>query len=68
VPGIRYVIDPGHARIKRYSYRNKVDQLLVEKISQASANQRSGRCGRVAAGVCVRLYGEDDFKARVIVH
>ncbi len=64
VPGIRYVIDPGHARIKRYSYRNKVDQLLVEKISQASANQRSGRCGRVAAGVCVRLYGEDDFKAR----
>lgn len=64
VPGIRYVIDPGLARIKRYSYRNKVDQLLVEKISQASANQRTGRCGRVAAGVCIRLYSETDFTAR----
>jgi ATP-dependent helicase HrpA len=64
VPGIRYVIDPGYARIKRYGYRNKVDQLLVEKISQASANQRAGRCGRVAAGVCIRLYGDDDYKAR----
>ncbi len=64
VPGIRYVIDPGYARIKRYSYRNKVDQLLIEPISQASANQRAGRCGRVSAGVCVRLYSEDDFKLR----
>ena len=64
VPGIRYVVDPGEARIKRYSYRSKVEQLQVEKISQASANQRAGRCGRVASGVCVRLYAEDDFKAR----
>lgn len=64
VPGIRYVIDPGYARIKRYSYRNKVDQLLVEPISQSSANQRAGRCGRVASGVCVRLYSEDDFNLR----
>ncbi len=64
VPGIRYVIDPGEARIKRYSYRSKVEQLQVERISQASANQRAGRCGRVAAGVCVRLYDEDDFKSR----
>ncbi|MDQ1316202.1 MAG: ATP-dependent helicase HrpA, partial [Pseudomonadota bacterium] len=64
VPGIRYVIDPGYARINRYSYRNKVEQLLVENISQASANQRAGRCGRVAAGVCIRLYDEADFNAR----
>ena len=64
VPGIRYVVDSGEARIKRYSYRNKVEQLQVERISQASANQRAGRCGRVASGVCIRLYGEDDFKAR----
>jgi ATP-dependent helicase HrpA len=64
VPGIRYVIDPGFARIKRYSYRNKVDMLQVEPISQASANQRSGRCGRVASGTCVRLYDEADFQAR----
>ncbi len=64
VPGIRYVVDPGEARIKRYSYRSKVEQLQVEKISRASANQRAGRCGRVASGVCIRLYGEDDFKAR----
>ncbi len=64
VPGIRYVVDPGYARIKRYSYRNKVDQLLVEKIAQASANQRAGRCGRVASGVCIRLYSEEDFRAR----
>ena len=64
VPGIRYVVDPGEARIKRYSYRSKVEQLQVEKISQASANQRAGRCGRVASGVCIRLYAEDDFKAR----
>ena len=64
VPGIRYVVDPGEARIKRYSYRSKVEQLQVERISQASANQRAGRCGRVASGVCIRLYDEDDFKAR----
>ncbi len=64
VPGIRYVVDPGEARIKRYSYRSKVEQLQVEKISQASANQRAGRCGRVASGVCLRLYGEDDYQAR----
>ncbi|MEO1767417.1 ATP-dependent RNA helicase HrpA [Thiobacter sp. AK1] len=64
VPGIRYVIDPGLARVKRYSYRNKVDQLLIEPISQASANQRAGRCGRVASGVCVRLYSEAEFQAR----
>ncbi len=64
VPGIRYVVDPGEARIKRYSYRSKVEQLQVEKISQASANQRAGRCGRVASGVCIRLYDEDDFKSR----
>jgi len=64
VPGIRYVVDPGEARIKRYSYRSKVEQLQVEKISQASANQRAGRCGRVASGVCLRLYDEDGFKAR----
>lgn len=64
VPGIRYVIDPGLARINRYSYRNKVEQLLVEKISQASANQRAGRCGRVMNGVCFRLYSEEDFAAR----
>ena len=64
VPGIRYVVDPGEARIKRYSYRSKVEQLQVEKISQASANQRAGRCGRVASGVCLRLYAEDDYQAR----
>ncbi|MDP1680807.1 MAG: ATP-dependent RNA helicase HrpA [Burkholderiales bacterium] len=64
VPGIRYVIDPGYARFKRYSYRNKVDQLLIEPIAQASANQRAGRCGRVSSGVCMRLYSEADFQAR----
>ena len=64
VPGIRYVIDTGLARIKRYSYRNKVEQLQVERISQAAARQRAGRCGRVASGVCVRLYDEADFNAR----
>ena len=64
VPGIRYVIDPGLARVKRYRYRNKVEQLQVEPISQAAAKQRAGRCGRVADGVCVRLYGEDDFAKR----
>ncbi len=64
VPGIRYVIDTGLARISRYSLRSKVQQLPVEKISQASANQRSGRCGRTSEGVCFRLYGEDDFAKR----
>lgn len=64
VPGIRYVVDTGLARINRYSYRNKVEQLQVEKISRASANQRAGRCGRVAAGVAIRLYAEDDYNAR----
>ncbi len=64
VPGIRYVIDPGYARFKRYSYRNKVDQLLIEPIAQASANQRAGRCGRVSSGVCIRLYSEVDFQSR----
>lgn len=64
VPGIRYVIDTGLARVKRYSARAKVEQLHVEKISQAAARQRSGRCGRVSAGVAVRLYSEDDFNTR----
>src|SRR5690606_6684403 len=64
VPGIRYVVDTGLARVKRYSYRNKVEQLQVEPISQAAANQRAGRCGRVAAGICIRLYAEDDFNRR----
>ncbi len=64
VPGIRYVVDSGLARVKRYSYRNKVEQLQVEKIAQASANQRAGRCGRVAAGVCIRLYDEQDYALR----
>jgi ATP-dependent helicase HrpA len=64
VPGIRYVVDPGLARVKRYSYRNKVEQLQVERISRAAAQQRAGRCGRVAAGVCLRLYDEQDFAKR----
>lgn len=64
VPGIRFVIDAGLARVKRYSYRNKVEQLQVEPISQAAANQRAGRCGRVSDGICVRLYDEADFNAR----
>jgi len=64
VPGIRYVIDPGTARVKRYSYRSKVEQLLVEPISQAAAGQRAGRCGRVADGICIRLYDEQDFAGR----
>ncbi len=64
VPGIRYVIDSGLARVKRYSWRNKVEQLLVEPISQAAAEQRAGRCGRVADGVCIRLYDEQDFAGR----
>ena len=64
VPGIRYVIDAGTARMKRYSFRSKVEQLLVEPISQSSANQRAGRCGRVANGICIRLYEQKDFDAR----
>jgi ATP-dependent helicase HrpA len=64
VPGIRYVIDPGLARVKRYSYRNKVEQLLIENVSQAAANQRAGRCGRVSNGICVRLYSEKEFNER----
>jgi len=64
VPGIRYVIDTGTARVKRYSYRNKVEMLRVEPVSQAAARQRAGRCGRVANGVCIRLYSEEDFEKR----
>ncbi|RUO36681.1 ATP-dependent RNA helicase HrpA [Aliidiomarina sanyensis] len=64
VPGIRYVIDPGTARISRYSYRTKVQRLPIEPISQASANQRAGRCGRVGPGICIRLYSEADYQQR----
>ncbi|MEO1881689.1 MAG: ATP-dependent RNA helicase HrpA, partial [Methylococcales bacterium] len=64
VPGIRSVIDTGHARISRYSHRSKIQRLPIEKISQASANQRAGRCGRVAEGICIRLYSEQDYLAR----
>lgn len=64
VPGIKYVIDPGYARISRYSVRSKVQRLPIEAISQASANQRAGRCGRVSDGICIRLYSEDDYKGR----
>ena len=64
VPGIRYVIDVGTARISRYSQRTKVQRLPIEKVSQASANQRAGRCGRIAEGVCIRLYSEEDFESR----
>ena len=64
VPGIRYVIDVGTARVKRYSFRSKVEQLLVEPISQAAADQRAGRCGRVAHGICLRLYAQDDYDQR----
>lgn len=64
VPGIRYVVDAGYARISRYSARTKVQRLPIEPISQASANQRKGRCGRVEAGVCIRLYSDEDFESR----
>ncbi|KIF80929.1 ATP-dependent RNA helicase HrpA [Noviherbaspirillum autotrophicum] len=64
VPGIRYVVDTGLARVKRYSYRNKVEQLQIEPVAQSAANQRAGRCGRVAAGVCIRLYDEKDYQQR----
>ncbi|MEU4313666.1 ATP-dependent RNA helicase HrpA [Nocardia sp. NPDC024068] len=66
VPGIRYVVDPGTARISRYSMRTKVQRLPIEPISQASARQRSGRCGRVADGICIRLYSEEDFETRPV--
>lgn len=64
VPGIRYVVDSGLARVKRYSWRNKVEQLRIEPVSQASANQRAGRCGRLGPGLCVRLYAEEDYRQR----
>jgi ATP-dependent helicase HrpA len=64
VPGIKYVIDPGNARISRYSHRLKVQRLPIEPVSQASANQRKGRCGRVSEGICIRLYSEEDFESR----
>ncbi|WKE66813.1 ATP-dependent RNA helicase HrpA [Gallaecimonas kandeliae] len=64
VPGIKYVIDPGTARISRYSYRTKVQRLPIEAVSQASANQRKGRCGRTEPGICIRLYSEEDFLGR----
>lgn len=64
VPGIRYVIDPGLVRLSRYSHRSKVQRLPIEKVSQASANQRAGRCGRIGPGVCIRLYSEEDFRLR----
>ncbi|KOU55705.1 ATP-dependent helicase [Streptomyces sp. MMG1533] len=64
VPGIKYVIDPGFARISRYSHRTKVQRLPIEAISQASANQRKGRCGRTSDGICIRLYSEEDFEGR----
>ncbi len=64
VPGIRYVIDTGHARISRYSHRSKIQRLPIERISQSSANQRAGRCGRVAEGICIRLYSHDDYLSR----
>ena len=64
VPGIKYVIDTGTARISRYSHRTKVQRLPIERVSQASANQRSGRCGRVSDGIAIRLYSEEDFESR----
>src|SRR5579859_5556185 len=64
VPGIKYVVDPGTARISRYSHRLKVQRLPIEPVSQASANQRAGRCGRVSEGICIRLYSEEDFESR----
>jgi len=66
VPGIRYVVDTGDARVKRYSHRNKVEQLQVEPVAQSAAKQRAGRCGRVSSGVCFRLYAEDDFNKRPV--
>jgi len=66
VPGIRYVVDTGLARVSRYSYRTKIQHLPIEAVSQASANQRAGRCGRVASGICIRLYGEEDYRSRAV--
>jgi len=66
VPGIRYVVDSGFARISRYNFRSKIQRLPIEKISQASANQRAGRCGRLGPGICIRLFSEDDFKTRPV--
>ena len=66
IPGIQYVIDTGYARISRYSYRTKVQRLPIERVSQASANQRKGRCGRTSDGICIRLYSEDDFNNRPV--
>lgn len=66
IPGIQYVIDTGYARISRYSYRTKVQRLPIEKISQASANQRKGRCGRTSDGICIRLFSEEDFDSRPV--
>ena len=66
VPGIRFVVDPGLARVKRYSYRMKVDRLLVEPVSRAACDQRAGRCGRVADGICIRLFSEDDYLKRAV--
>ena len=68
VPGIKYVVDPGTARISRYSHRSKVQRLPIEPVSQASANQRKGRCGRTSDGICIRLYSEDDFASPARVH
>jgi ATP-dependent helicase HrpA len=68
VPRIRYVVDPGCARVKRYSPRQKLDRLHIEPISQASADQRKGRCGRIAPGTCYRLYSEADFESRPRLH
>ena len=68
VPGIRYVVDTGLARLNRYSVKNKVQLLQIEKISQASANQRAGRCGRVGPGICVRLYSEEGFQGAQRIH
>ena len=64
MPNIRYVIDLGFARISRYNHRSRIQRLPIEAISQAAANQRKGRCGRVAPGVCIRLYSEEDFNSR----
>ena len=68
VPGIHYVIDTGLARVKRYSPRQKIDQLRIEPISQAAARQRAGRCGRVASGIAIRLYAEEDFAGAAGLH
>ena len=68
VPGIRYVVDPGSARITRYNRRLKVQRLPIEPVSQATATQREGRCGRVSEGICIRLFSEEDYQTRPAVH